>query len=138
MTMTHKPLTQALTSPSIFSLDTNATFQYFRTFRAKSQCTAEEKLMFAVLNDALECLEKYHNSKRRRDGMLYREAKYWVWGTDDDNIFSFENICETLQINANYLRLGLIRWLEDPAPQSRHLKVWRQPLRDRRRIGVCR
>ena len=136
--MAHKALTQALTSPSIFSLDTNATFQYFRTFCAKSPCTAEEKLMFAVLSNAIECLEKYHNSNRRRDRMLYREAECWVLSAADDHIFSFENICETLQIDANYLRLGLMRWLEDPAPQSRRLKVWRQPLRDRRRIGVFR
>ncbi len=92
--------------------------------------------MFAVLNDAIECLEKYHDSKRRRNRALYREAKEWVMSTHDDSLYAFENVCDTLKLDADYLRLGLQRWIDGRPEPHRRIKVWREPLRYRNQIGA--
>lgn len=94
----------------------------------------EEKLMFAVLNDAVECLAKYRDGKRRRERSLYLEARDWILSKENEELTSFENICDTLKIAPNYLRLGLLRWLGDPPKMNSRLKVWRTPLRYRNRV----
>lgn len=119
---------------SRLAFDSMASYQYFRVFRVKAHFTPEEKLMFAVLNDAIECLDKYHEGKRRREIAMYREAKEWVSSDSVDGIFSFVNVCETLKLDAEYLRLGLWRWLERRQATKRGFKLWREPLRYRTRI----
>ena len=119
---------------SIADLDPVAPFEYFRVFREKSQLIPEEKLMFAVLNDAVDCLTRYRNAKSRRYKTLYRNARDWVLNKDDASVFSFENICETLKIDPARFRVGLRHWLEDTPAKIRRVKVWRQPVRYRSRV----
>jgi hypothetical protein len=119
---------------SISDLDPVAPFEYFRVFREKANFMPEEKLMFAVLNDAVECVTRYRNAKSGRYETLYRDARDWILTNDNASVFSFENICETLKIDPHYFRVGLQHWLEDPPAKSRHVKVWRQPVRYRSRV----
>lgn len=123
---------------SILHIDSVASFEYFRVFRQKADFAAEEKLMLAVLNDAIECLIRYRGAEIRRHKALYREAREWILSRDGTALYSFESICETLKIDANYLRLGLLQWLTNPPANIRRLKVWRQPVRYRgwnRQVG---
>ena len=70
----------------------------------------EKRLMLALLENAIEDFQKYAfaNDKARKE--LFQEAEDWFFATDNDSLFSFENICEYLQLNSNYLRQGLLRW----------------------------
>jgi hypothetical protein len=43
---------------------------------------------------------------------MYDEAREWVTSGDRNWLFSFENICDTLEINAEYVRRGLREWRE--------------------------
>jgi hypothetical protein len=47
---------------SFFEPDVLTSHQYFQLFRQKSHFDAEEKLLFAVLTDAVECFQKYHGA----------------------------------------------------------------------------
>jgi len=117
------------------SLDSLAPYQYFRVFRTKGHFTPEERLMLAVLNDAVECLGKYQDSTGRGHRALYRQAREWVLGTDNDRLYSFENVCDTLGLDPGYLRIGLRRWIDGKPESRRRCKVWREPLRYRNQIG---
>ena len=44
---------------SYFEPDVLTSHQYFQLFRQKSHFDAEEKLLFAVLTDAIECFQKF-------------------------------------------------------------------------------
>ena len=72
----------------------------------------EEKLMLAVLQDAVECFQIYLLAETQREKRLFREAEDWILETDSSWLFSFENICETLQLNPGYIRQGLLCWKE--------------------------
>lgn len=89
--------------------------------------------MFAVLNDAVECLAKHRGGTRRRDKRLFREAREWVLSAERDELYSFENICDTLKINPSYLRAGLLQLGASEMTKQR-FKVWRSPLRYRTRV----
>jgi hypothetical protein len=72
----------------------------------------EEALMLAVLDNAIECFQKYVLSRREREKRLFKEAEEWILEKDSDWFFSFENICETLQLYPDYIRQGLMCWKE--------------------------
>jgi hypothetical protein len=72
----------------------------------------EEGLMLAVLDNAIECFQKYVLAQREREKRLFQEAEEWILEKNSDWFFSFENICETLQLYPDYIRQGLLCWKE--------------------------
>ena len=72
----------------------------------------EERLMLAVLESAVEDFQKYVLARKPRGKKLFQQAEEWFLETDSDELFSFENICDTLQFHPDYIRQGLLRWKE--------------------------
>jgi hypothetical protein len=69
-----------------------------------------ERLMFAVLNDAIRCFQSNVGVQRPQERRLMEETKDWLFSLSGDAPFSYESICEVLQINAPRLRQALLRW----------------------------
>jgi hypothetical protein len=59
-----------------------------------------ERLMFAVLNDAILCYQNNLGMQRPHARRSLTETKEWLFRLPGDAPFSFENICEVLQIDA--------------------------------------
>ena len=72
----------------------------------------EEKLMVAVLEDAIKCFQKYALGHDHWEKRLFQEVEDWILKKNGEWLYSFENICETLQLNADYIRKGLRVWKE--------------------------
>jgi hypothetical protein len=72
----------------------------------------EERLMLAVLEDAIKCFQKYALEHDHWDKRLFQEVEDWILKKNSDWLYSFENICETLQLNPDYIRRGLQVWKE--------------------------
>ncbi len=79
--------------------------------RHRRSGVAEHKLVFAVLQDAINMYQKYAFSLDRHGRRLFRETEEWVM-SEERLPFSFAYICEVLDLNAGYLRVGLQRWRE--------------------------
>jgi hypothetical protein len=97
---------------SLFEPDTLLSAQYFENFRRKTLLEPEKSLMLGVLDDAVNCFQENLLAKSGRGKKLFNEAEEWILDEARDCIFSFENICEVLGFNAEYLRHGLVRWKE--------------------------
>lgn len=69
--------------------------------------------MLAVLEDGITCFQCYFFKPSRRNEKLFLEAEEWISSNDDD-VFSFNNICETLGLSPSRLRKGLEGWKERP------------------------
>ena len=67
----------------------------------------ERLLMLAVLEDALDCYRRCHGSRDPATRLLFDETRAWVESRDRDTLFSFESICEALDIDPDYLRRRL-------------------------------
>ncbi len=83
---------------------------------------AEEGLMLAVLEDAIESFRTHVFSEDKKGKQRFQEAEEWILETNSDWLFSFEIICEVLGLDHNYLRQGLLRWKEakrKPRPEVR-------------------
>jgi len=72
----------------------------------------EEKLMLAVLENAVEYFQKHVLARNPSGKKLFQEAEEWFLEKDSDELFSFENICGTLELHPDYIRHGLLCWKE--------------------------
>jgi len=71
--------------------------------------------MLAVLENALDSYQKYVFSGDGQGRQMYDEAVEWLESGNTDWLFSYRNICETLDINPDYLRRGLEGWRQRAA-----------------------
>ena len=78
----------------------------------KSLREGEERLMLAVLESAVEDFQKYVFARNPRGKRLFQQAEEWFLEKDSDELFSFENICESLQLHPKYILQGLMAWKE--------------------------
>ena len=82
----------------------------------------EERLMLAVLADALAGFQKHAFARDTRGRRVFREAEAWIHCRDRRWPFSFENICDVLSIDAGYVRWQLYCWRgRQPAGRGRSI-----------------
>ncbi|HEX2929770.1 MAG TPA: hypothetical protein VHV54_08670 [Candidatus Binatia bacterium] len=70
----------------------------------------EKRLMLAVLESATEDFQKYALATDKVGKELFEAAEQWIVETGDTSLFSFENICDHLQLDPTYMRQGFLRW----------------------------
>lgn len=98
--------------PNLFEPDTLLPIQYFEAMRKKHLLEGEKRLILSVLEDAVECFMKCIDAATNKGQRLFREADEWIAHEDKRWVFSFDNVCDMLDINAAYMRIGLSRWKE--------------------------
>src|SRR5690242_15831002 len=81
--------------------------QYFNERRKRSP---EHRLMVAVLNEALHCLEKYRLASDVKGRRLFLDAEQWFLSEQEEWPHSFERICEALDLDSAAVRerLGVV------------------------------
>ncbi len=109
---------------SLFQPDTLLSAQYFENFRSKILPEPEKRLMLAVLEDAVKCFQENLLGTTGASKRLFEQAEEWITEVGGDWIFSFESVCETLGINPEYVRRGLLRWKEKKLTKPTDAKVW--------------
>lgn len=96
---------------SLFEPDTLLPSQFFSHFRGRgSAIRGEKRLMLAVLEDAIDCYQKFAFARESRGQEFFAEAEEWLFSSDHSWVFSYENICQTLDLNPDYIRRGLQEW----------------------------
>ncbi|SRR5712692_5282441 len=93
--------------PSKFEPDTLLPTQYYDLLKRRHTLESERRLMFAVLEDAIECYLKYMGARHRKQRILFYEAREWVNARNRKGLFAFESLCETLGIEPSRLRGAL-------------------------------
>jgi hypothetical protein len=97
---------------AVFQPDILIPIQYLSTYQRRFHLDPERVLMLAVLQDAVVCFQEYFGATCKRKMTLYTDAEQWLLDDDRSYLFSFENICEALGFEPDYLRQGLMRWKE--------------------------
>ena len=79
--------------------------QFLSERASPSRFSGEYRLALAILEDAIQiyCME----GSGRRNLQLRREAARWLHSSDRSWCFSFERICETLELEPDCVRRGL-------------------------------
>lgn len=89
---------------SMTQLDIMLPSQHFGPRRKQAP---ELRLMLAVFQDALDCIEKYRFAEDPRGRQLFDEAKYWFLADETDWPYSFVCICGVLDLDSNAVRQRL-------------------------------
>jgi hypothetical protein len=85
--------------------------QYYDGVRTRHPGTeAIRRLMLAVLEDALRCLQMRANGRRPVERRAMAEAERWIFERGLQGPFTFESVCETLGIHPDHLRDGIRQW----------------------------
>src|SRR5256886_9803613 len=90
--------------------------RYEAVYRRAEPACGERRLLLAVLEDGIRTFLKNAHASHGRAGNLKREALTWLGSDKRDDVFDFENICETLGIDAGRLRARVLGEAGRPAP----------------------
>lgn len=81
--------------------------QYFDIFRGRAQLAPERALVLALLEDAIHCYRQYRRAHDRAGRQKFSEAEKWITRQGRDWVFTFDNVCELLGLDPQYVRRGL-------------------------------
>jgi hypothetical protein len=82
--------------------------EYLHVFQYRPALTPERRLLAAILRDAIDCYMRSCFAKSRREKKMLQETEEWFFGSGEDGVFSFENVCEILKLSPGYIRRGLL------------------------------
>ena len=83
--------------------------QFYGSGGLSRQLDGEKRLMIAILKDAVECLNKYRGARSSLGSSQYQNALEWIEDEGTEWLFSFNNICDLLGFDPDYLRKVLIK-----------------------------
>ncbi|TMB18953.1 MAG: hypothetical protein E6J59_13220 [Deltaproteobacteria bacterium] len=99
----------------------------------RGQELGEHRLMAAILDDAVLTYCVPQVARARGGGRAEREARAWIESTDRSWVFSFERICEALDLDAEYIRRGVQTWKQRTGRRRAvviDLHTWSRPAHD--------
>jgi hypothetical protein len=71
---------------------------------------SEKRLQLAVLQEALLTFHRFVGVDATRGRRLFAEAEDWFASAETDGPFTFVTICDSLNLDPDYIRKGLRRW----------------------------
>src|SRR5207248_5186144 len=89
--------------------------QFVELFQRSSRRIPEVALMAAVLEDAILSFCRCAGSPGVRSQQLFQETAEWFASSDTSWPFAFENICDALAIESDWIR-RLLRRCQDTQP----------------------
>jgi hypothetical protein len=108
----------------LFQPDVLIPAQYFEALRSKDGLEPEKKLMLAVLEDAVHCYRDNLAAESDTKRKVFHEAEEWLLEEGVDAAFSFESICDALDLSPEYVRKGLLRWKQKTLTAYRNTAAW--------------
>jgi hypothetical protein len=129
----------AAVMPSLFQADELAPYDYEENCQRKDRYGPEERLLFAILEDAVSCYQVYLLTQKPDERVLFVEAERWIFD-DSVQFISFNNICDTLKMDPTYMRRGLLAWKEwqiAHACQASSKARWRTLAHGQRSLSIA-
>lgn len=85
-----------------------------RSALAEPEC----RLRLAILEHAIRCYQECAGAGGRRAHRLYEEAADWFASPDRSEPFTFENVCDALELDPDAVRCRLQRWRDTAARRA--------------------
>jgi len=109
---------------SMFQPDVLAPVQYMEKWRYRISHEPEKMLMYAVLEDAVTCFQRFAAASNSHERTAFSEAEEWLMREKSNWLFSFEQICQSLNLDPDYIRNGLRRWRNGSTARQRKIRLF--------------
>ena len=96
--------------------------QYFESV-GSGGLSGEQRLMLAVLVDAINVLQSWQGGGSARKRRNFAEAAQWVNTRGTSHPFSFDSVCDALEIDSELVRSRLSVWTVRSANSARRLTL---------------
>ena len=83
---------------------------YVCATRSSHPTSGVQALLWAMLEDAIICIQQQALTPSRRHKRLAHEAEQWIFADNTSWVFSFLNVCAALGLEPEYLRTKLTQW----------------------------
>jgi hypothetical protein len=90
--------------------------QFYPARRGLASVEPIMRLMGGILADAVRSFQRNFEAQGASRRLEYREARQWLFDDKEDGPFSFEDVCEALDIDPRRLRELIIRWEKNKRP----------------------
>src|SRR5262245_40625168 len=80
---------------------------FFASLRGPVAQIPERLLMLAVLENAVICYRRYARARDSQARRWFEEARDWLASSERSSVFSFESICDALDLHPDYVRRNL-------------------------------
>src|SRR5215831_8527045 len=81
--------------------------QYSDPVAVRIQSSGEYRLLWAILEDAVDCYLRYADQSSPLAQQQFHEAEEWIESSEEEWLCSFRSICHAFQIDPDYFRRGL-------------------------------
>jgi hypothetical protein len=109
---------------TVIGADASVQQQYLDTTRRSEHLEPEKALLAALLSDAIHTYRKFRTARSRVGRECFREVEEWIMAGRDEWIFSFNNVCDLLDLDPDYVRRGVLEPKEQTVskerPRQRH------------------
>jgi hypothetical protein len=117
-------------APAVFEPDALLASQYFDRVRRSAEHEGERRLMVAVLEDGVRTYTRFAAARDPHGRELFLEAEAWIEDRDASWFYSFENVCNVLGLEADWLRRGLRVWRAGGSERASGTRVVAMPVEE--------
>ena len=100
-----------MATDSISAADIVLPSQFYQAAGSRS-LTSEQRLMLAILADAINIFQGWRRAASARRRHLYEETEQWIFGSPQGGTISFDDACDALEINSQSLRKRLAEFVK--------------------------
>jgi hypothetical protein len=121
-----------------FRFDSVMPAQFYPPRRRPGEFEPIMRLMGAILIDAVRCFQNNFGAHLPSAQNEFREARFWIFDNKADGAFSFESVCNALQIDPRGLRHSLVRWKSARQSGAKPRIIRRSPVNIAGPMGLSR
>ena len=111
-----------------FRADAVMPAQFYPARRGAASVEPIMRLMAGILIDAVRCFQRNFEARGSDRRQEFREAQFWIFDDQANGPFSFQCVCESLEIDPRGLRERILRWQKDRRSGEKQRMIRRSPV----------
>src|SRR5216684_1546354 len=111
-----------------FRADAVMPAQFYPARRGAASVEPIMRLMAGILIDAVRCFQHSFEVGRSDRRQEFREAQFWIFDDKGNGPFSFQNVCDSLEIDPGGLRNWIVRSQKDRRSGDKQRMIRRSPV----------
>ena len=111
-----------------FRADAVMPAQFYPARRGAASVEPIMRLMAGILIDAVRCFQRNFEARGSDRRQEFREAQFRIFDDKANGPFSFQCVCESLEIDPCGLREWILRWQKDRRSGEKQRMIRRSPV----------